>query len=130
MKKYFFVFVLIVSLIVVTGSVLAFKLEVEVSENLMITHIKPVLEKQNDTDVGTMVVEVTIKNIGNKPAQFIVFASGKEEGGWASGRTILPKDGQLMPQDTIKGKIKTEYEGKELPSIIKIEGFEKMFETW
>ena len=110
-----------------SGHVLAFELELLVSENLTITHIKPMLVKEKGADVGTMVVEVSIKNMGGKAAQFIVFVSGKVKGGWVGGRVILPKKGQLTPHGTIKGKIKTQYKGKELPSIIKIEGFEKTF---
>lgn len=103
------------------------EIQVEVSENLKITAIKPVLEKKEGAKEGRLVVEVTIQNVGKNPAQFIIFASSREEGGWASGRVILPKDGKLAPQEMAKGKIGTPYKGTELPPIIKIEGSEKVF---
>ncbi|MEW6409853.1 MAG: hypothetical protein AB1488_07050 [Nitrospirota bacterium] len=104
------------------------EIQVEVSENLKITAIMPTLEMEKEGEKkGRLVVEFTIQNMGSTPAQFIIFASAKEEGGWASGRVILPKEGKLSPQETVKGKIKTPYKGAELPPIIKIEGSEKVF---
>lgn len=127
MKK-IFVIVLTVIWLLSANYALAVETEVqvEVSENLKIIDIKPpVLEKGEEG--GILVTEVTIQNVGNTPAQFIVFASAKEEGGWASGRIILPSKGKLAPQEIAKGKIKTPYEGTKLPPVIKIEGSEKMF---
>lgn len=127
MKK-IFVIVLTVIWLLSANYALAVETEVqvEVSENLKIIDIKPpALEKGEEG--GILVTEVTIQNVGNTPAQFIVFASAKEEGGWASGRIILPSKGKLAPQEIAKGKIKTPYEGTKLPPVIKIEGSEKMF---
>ncbi len=127
MKKYFFAVGLVLSWLMLFGHVLAFELELDLAENIALTKVKPVLVKKKGASVGGMVVEVSIKNTGNKSAQFIVFASGKIEGGWAGGRVILPKKGELQPQEIIKGKIKTKYKGKELPSVLRIEGSEKLF---
>lgn len=127
MKKYFFVVALVLGLLVMSNDILALEIEINLAENIALTKIKPVLVKKKGADVGAMEVEVTIKNIGNKPAQFFVFASGKIEGGWAGGRVILPKEGGLQPQEIIKGTIKTAYKGKEFPSVIRIEGSEKLF---
>lgn len=129
MKKIFIIVLAVVGLLSANYALAVEpEIQVEVSENLKITDIKSTFQmKKEGEEENKVIVEFTIQNVGSTPAQFIIFASSREEGGWASGRVILPKDGKLSPQETLKGKITTPYAGTSMPSVIKVEGSEKMF---
>jgi len=97
-------------------------IEVTTYGDVELTKVKPKVKIEEGKKKGRLSVEVELKNTGVKPDRYYVFASGiYKEGISAGGNVSIPEEGFLEPGETAKGKIKTEYKGKGLPSTIALE---------
>ena len=97
-------------------------IEVITYGNVELIKVKPQVKIEKGNKKGRLKVEVELKNTGVKPDRYYVFASGiYEEGISAGGNTNIPEKGFLEPGEKAKGKIRTEYKGKGLPSTITLE---------
>ena len=66
--------------------------------------------------------DVVVKNTASKPQAYSVFGQAKTEtGGWLGGMTEVPKDGKLEPGKETTAKIRTSYEGEQVPKEIRVE---------
>ena len=97
-------------------------IEVTTYGDVELMKVKPKVKIEKGKKKGRLKVEVELKNTGVKPDRYYVFASGVyKEGISAGGNVNIPKKGFLEPGEKAKGKIKTEYKGKGLPSTITLE---------
>ena len=84
--------------------------------------VKPYIEAKEGKKKGRLWLDVVVKNTAGEPKAYNVFGQAKTEtGGWLGGMTEVPKDGKLVPGKETTAKIRTGYEGEEVPKEIRVE---------
>ena len=90
--------------------------------DVQVTKIKPVVKIPEGRKKGRLNVSFEVRNTGTKPDRYYVFASGVyKEGISGGGNSAVPVKGFLKPGEKAKGKIRTDFRGKGLPSTINVE---------
>ena len=87
-----------------------------------VVSVKPYIQAKEGKKKGRLWLDVVVKNTASEPQAYNVFGQGKTEtGGWLGGMTEVPKDGKLVPGKTTTAKIRTSYEGEQVPKEIRVE---------
>jgi hypothetical protein len=87
-----------------------------------VVSVKPYIKTEEGKEKGRLWLDVVVKNTASEPKAYSVFGQGKTEtGGWLGGMTEVPKKGKLVPGKETTAKIRTGYEGEEVPKEIRVE---------
>ena len=99
------------------------KIQVKVlAGNADVVSVKPYIEAKEGKKKGRLWLDVVVKNTASEPKAYSVFGQAKTEtGGWLGGMTEVPKDGKLVPGKEATAKIRTGYEGEQVPKEIRVE---------
>jgi hypothetical protein len=87
-----------------------------------VVSVKPYIKAKEGQNKGRLWLDVVVKNTASEPKAYSVFGQGKTDtGGWLGGMTEVPKNGKLVPGKPTTAKIRTSYEGEEVPKEIRVE---------
>jgi hypothetical protein len=90
--------------------------------NADVVSVKPYIKAAEGKKKGRLWLDVVVKNTASEAKAFNVFGQGKtESGGWLGGMIEVPKDGKLVPGKETTAKIRTGYEGEQVPKEIRVE---------
>jgi hypothetical protein len=99
------------------------KIQVKVlAGNADVVSVKPYIKAKEGQNKGRLWLDVVVKNTASEPKAYSVFGQGKTDtGGWLGGMTEVPKNGKLVPGKPTTAKIRTSYEGEQVPKEIRVE---------
>jgi hypothetical protein len=99
------------------------KIQVKVlAGNADVVSVKPYIQAKEGKKKGRLWLDVVVKNTASEPNAFSVFGQAKTDtGGWLGGMTEVPKDGKLEPGKETTAKVRTRYEGEQVPKEIRVE---------
>jgi hypothetical protein len=99
------------------------KIEVKIlAGNADVVSVKPYIQAAEGKKKGRLWLDVVVKNTANEPQAYSVFGQAKTDtGGWLGGMIEAPKEGKLVPGKETTAKIRTGYEGEQVPKEIRIE---------
>jgi hypothetical protein len=99
------------------------KIQVKVlAGNIDVVSVKPYIKAEEGKKKGRLWLDVVVKNTASEPQAYSIFGQGKTAtGGWLGGMTEVPKDGKLVPGKETTAKIRTSYEGEQVPKEIRVE---------
>lgn len=87
-----------------------------------VVSVKPYIKAKEGKKKGRLWLDVVVKNTAGEPQSYSVFGQGKtQSGGWLGGMTEVPRDGKLDPGKQTTAKVRTGYEGEEVPNEIRVE---------
>jgi hypothetical protein len=87
-----------------------------------VVSVKPYIKAADGKKKGRLWLDVVVKNTASEPQAYSVFGQAKTDtGGWLGGMTEAPKDGKLVPGKETTAKIRTGYEGEQVPKEIRVE---------
>jgi hypothetical protein len=90
--------------------------------NADVVSVKPYIQAKEGKKKGRLWLDVVVKNNASEPQAYSVFGQAKTDtGGWLGGMTEVPKDGKLVPGKETTAKIRTSYEGEQVPKEIRVE---------
>jgi hypothetical protein len=99
------------------------KIQVKVlAGDIDVVSVKPYIKAADGKKKGRLWLDVVVKNTASEPQAYSVFGQGKTDtGGWLGGMTEVPKKGKLVPGKETTAKIRTQYEGEQVPKEIRVE---------
>jgi ABC-type Fe3+-hydroxamate transport system substrate-binding protein len=99
------------------------KIQVKVlAGNADVVSVKPYIKAADGKKKGRLWLDVVVKNTASEPQAYSVFGQAKTDtGGWLGGMTEAPKDGKLVPGKETTAKVRTSYEGEQVPEQIRVE---------
>lgn len=99
------------------------KIQVKVlAGNADVVSVKPYIKAAEGKKKGRLWLDVVVKNTASEPKAYSVFGQAKTDtGGWLGGMTEVPKDGKLVPGKNTTAKVRTQYEGEDVPKEIRVE---------
>jgi hypothetical protein len=99
------------------------KIQVKVlAGNADVLSVKPYIKTEEGKKKGRLWLDVVVKNTASEPQAYSVFGQGKTDtGGWLGGMAEAPKDGKLVPGKETTVKVRTSYEGEQVPEQIRVE---------
>ena len=99
------------------------KIQVKVlAGNADVVSVKPYIQPAKGKKKGRLWLDVVVKNTASEPQAYSVFGQAKTDtGGWLGGMTEAPKDGKLVPGKETTAKVRTSYEGEQVPEQIRVE---------
>ena len=99
------------------------KIQVKIlAGNAAVVSVKPYIQAADGKKKGRLWLDVVVKNTASEPQAYSVFGQAKTDtGGWLGGMVEAPKDGKLVPGKETTAKIRTGYEGEQVPKEIRVE---------
>lgn len=99
------------------------KIQVKVlAGNADVVSVKPYIKASKGKKEGQLWLDVVLKNTASEPKAYSIFGQAKtDSGGWLGGVSEAPEKGKLVPGKTTTAKIRTRYEGAEVPKEIRVE---------
>jgi hypothetical protein len=99
------------------------KIQVKVlAGNADVVSVKPYIQPAKGKKKGRLWLDVVVKNTASEPQAYSVFGQAKTDtGGWLGGMSEAPKKGKLIPGKEAIAKVRTSYEGEQVPKEIRVE---------
>ena len=89
-----------------------------------VVKVEPFIDAKQKNKSGRLNLEVVIKNTAHEPRTYQLFGQGRTKtGGWLGGATKAPSKGRLDPGKETTAKVRTNFEGKAVPSEIRLDVF-------
>ena len=89
-----------------------------------VVKVEPYMDAKEGKKIGSLNLQVVIKNTAHEPRTYDLFGQGKTgSGGWLGGATKAPSKGRLDPGKETTAKVRTSFEGKSVPDEIRLDIF-------